>query len=54
MAIFSRTGALSTEGWKKGGRLPTVPLENFWAERFLITDPNDGVAWSLLNKKRDR
>ncbi|KUJ10945.1 cytochrome P450 [Mollisia scopiformis] len=36
LVIFSRTAALNAEGWTNAGREPVVPLEKFWAERFLV------------------
>ena len=36
IVIFSRTAALNEEAWTLAGRPPTQPLEEFYADRFLV------------------
>ncbi|KAI0404662.1 cytochrome P450 [Xylaria palmicola] len=34
--IYSRTGALDERAWARSGRVPTTPLDQFDAERFMV------------------
>lgn len=36
MVLLSRPNAMNEEVWTQAGRIPTVPLSEFHAERFLV------------------
>lgn len=55
IGLFSRTAALDKEAWTTGNPEGSHPLEEFWAERFLVypNDPTSGPARKTpLSKKQ--
>lgn len=56
VAVNTHTAHTNPEVWSTGGRSNPHPVNDFWAERFLIypSDPNSGPLKHSGNTERDR